>query len=662
MVFLSPLALLGLLLVALPLVIHLLVRRRARRLDFPSLKFLRETPSFKLYPRRIRQPLLLSLRAAAIVLLVMGLARPLLTLHTNAPAPVRFILMDASLSMRTRGRAEAAREQARTIINKLADGERASIIAFSSEVQTLADVSTDRSKLLAAVERYQPTGGAAVYDAGFKEINARLRSEPQATGEVDIISDFQQAGLEGQKEFIKSDAAQLRIVTYAVGSQVERNAFLVDESVRKTGRGIELSATEMVSEAEGRSGTRRMWTIDASEGLRPGIEWRTETNGQLTGRTQVFEADDFDADDERFFAFQPPSEQRVLLIEDEGSAGLYLHAALEATSNDESQTLKLDRLRELPSDKASLAPYSLVVLTLHGAPRETEVSALTEYARAGGTLWIFLARDLDAESWSAFAHKKEGRELPFESLTRISGQKLSFGAADTDAPQLRALDESAWGALRAVGVHAAYALEPRTSAETLMRWNDGRAAFVSTRVGEGTIMLLATSTERASSELGASPSFPALASAILRSTRVMREPLSRVIGEAVRLGIAPEMSVRITNMEGRVTETKARELVRQPQTYFDSPGVYRLDFAGTQKFMAFNSPAQESERALATEDNLKRFFSVEKKEKTGTTTESNQREAAEQHGTVWRYFLIAALLLVIAELFVAMRKPRLNHS
>src|SRR2546423_15049601 len=253
MVFLSPLMLVGLLLVALPVIIHLLVRRRARRLDFPSLKFLRETPSFKLYPRRIRQPLLLALRAAAISLLVMGLARPLLTLHTQTHAPVRFILMDASLSMKTRGRAEAAKEQARSIVNKLAGNERAAIIAFSSAAETLAELSSDRAKLLAAVEHYQPTGGAPDYDAAFAEVNAQVRLEPQTTGEIAIISDFQQAALEEQKN-VAARAAPLRITTHPVGSAVERNTFLIDEDVRKIERGVELSATEIISDRDGRSG------------------------------------------------------------------------------------------------------------------------------------------------------------------------------------------------------------------------------------------------------------------------------------------------------------------------------------------------------------------------------------------------------------------------
>jgi hypothetical protein len=658
MTFLSPLALIALLLVALPVAIHLLIRRRARRLDFPTLKFLRETPSFKLYPRRLRQPMLLALRAAAIILLILGLARPLLTLHKQ-PIPVRFILLDASLSMKARGRADAAREQARAIVNKLQGDERAAIIAFSSEAKTLAATTADHARLLEAIEHYQPAGGATLYDAGLMEVVAQKKREPQAESEVDIISDFQQAGLE---EPFASHAADLNVALHPVGEQVERNAFLIDESVGKNESGTQLSATEIVSETDGQTGARRTWMFDALTGAGPGIEWRTEDNGQLTGRLKVLDADDFDADDERFFAFQPPREMRVLLVEDEGGASLYLRAALEASSDERAASVKLDRARQLPDNEAVLASYSLVVLTLHGAPRENEASVLTEYARSGGTVWMFLARDLDAESWSALAHREEGRELPFESMTRISGQRLSLGTADTDAPQLRAMDEGALASLRAVRINAGYALAPRVSAETLMRWNDGRPAFVSTRVGEGTILLLGSSPERASGEMGASPSLPALASAIVHSSNVAREPLSRTIGEAVRLNVALDVEVKITNMEGRVSETKARELVTKPLAYFDKAGIYRLEFAGVQKFLAFNPATSESERALATEDRLKQFFSVEKTGSSVTANVNNRREALERSSSAWRYFLVAAFLLMLAELFIAMRQHKITAN
>lgn len=659
MTFLSPLTLIGLLLVALPLAIHLLVRRRARRLDFPSLRFLRETPSFKLHPRRIRQPLLLALRAAAIILLVLGLARPLMTFLKGKAAPVRFILLDSSLSMKASGRAEAAREQARAIINKLADGERAAIIAFPSESTLPGELTADRNKLFQAIERYQPGGGTTNYGAAFAQIKSQLQREADATGEIDVISDFQQAGLENETSVtLPISRTSLRIVSYPVGSQIERNAFSVDESVGKTEQGVALSSTEIVSERDGRSATRRRWSIDGHEGVAPGIEWRTQTNGQITGRLSTLESDDFDADDERYFAFAPPREGRVLLIEDEGSAGAYLRAALETAGGENVSKITLDTRGSLPETTMELSPYTLVVLSLHGPPRQNEVDLLTEYIRAGGALWLFLARDLDTESWTSLAQSDKGRDLPFESLTRVSARTVI--ASDSNAPQFRMLDESALAGLRAVRVNAGYALNPRRSALTLMRWSDGTPAFVSSRIGNGTILLLSTSPERESSEFGTSPSFPALAASIVKEAADQREPLSLVCGEAIRLDGRPDLDVKITDIGGRVLDVRQRDLISRPLTYFTQPGIYKLEFAGREKFVACNSPAAESERALATEDYLGRLFSADDSQRTNTAISNNWRDAEERSGSMWRYFFIAAFLLMIAELSLAMHRPGIS--
>ena len=661
MSFLAPFTLLGLLLVSLPVAIHLLVRRRGRRLDFPSLRFLRETPSFKLYPRHIRQPLLLALRAAAIILFVIGMARPLLTFRQSTPDAVRFILLDASFSMKTRGRAEAAREQARALVDKLKDGERASVMALSSEAVLLTELTGNKEELLEAIKRYEPAGGAVDYEAGIAEIRRQLEREPQVMVEADIISDFQESGLEAQSLTAAREASFLRLVTYPVGSAIERNAFLNDEMVRKTERGIELSVSEIISEPEGRAGTRQTWTIDRSEGATSGIEWRTETNHQFTGRVKVLDADDFDADDERYFAFAPPSENRLLLIEDGSEASLYLRAALEAAATGERiKQSVLDSRPRLPSSAADLAPYALVVVTLHGAAQESEANVLTEYARAGGTVWMFLARDLDTESWNRLA--KAGA-LPFESLARKSGNPaLRFGAVDTKAPQLSGLDESALAELGAVRLSESYDVTPQASTDTLIRWSDSVPAFISARVGKGTMLLLATSPTRESGELGLSPSFPALASSIIGAAPRAREPLAETIGEAVRLNVAPDVEVKIRDANGSVVVTRARELIVRPLVYFKEPGIYQLEFAGQQQFMAFNSPAPESERALATPARLKGHFSASEVEKTVAVSAGDSRDALERGGSTWRYFLCAAFLLMIAELFVATRQRQIAEG
>jgi hypothetical protein len=169
------------------------------------------------------------------------------------------------------------------------------------------------------------------------------------------------------------------------------------------------------------------------------------------------------------------------------------------------------------------------------------------------------------------------------------------------------------------------------------------------------MMLLATSPERAAGELGLTPAFPALASSISRAAGKEREPLSQVIGEAVRLNVPPKTDVMIKDAQGRVTMAPARELVRRPANYFSEPGIYQLEFAGRQKFMAFNAPSQESERALMTSDELERRFPTNEAGVAGAVSAGGPLEARERSGQVWRYFLCAAFLLMVAELFVAMR-------
>ncbi|MDQ3820225.1 MAG: hypothetical protein M3362_21445, partial [Acidobacteriota bacterium] len=186
----------------------------------------------------------------------------------------------------------------------------------------------------------------------------------------------------------------------------------------------------------------------------------------------------------------------------------------------------------------------------------------------------------------------------------------------------------------------------------------GRPAFVSERIGEGRILMLGTSAERDSGELGTSAAFPALASSILRRAGLMKESPSVTVGEPLRLKVAPETDVKITDMEGRVVLTKARELIEHPLLYFSDAGIYRLDFSGRERFVAFNAPVAESDRALSTADDIKRFFSVEKSESVRPLNESSLHDETERQSSVWRYFLTAAFLLMIVELFFAMRKDR----
>ena len=74
MSFLNTALLAGLLLAAIPILIHLLGRRRIKRQPFPTLEFLRRLQNRKMKRLRVRQWLLLALRTLAVLLLaaIMG--------------------------------------------------------------------------------------------------------------------------------------------------------------------------------------------------------------------------------------------------------------------------------------------------------------------------------------------------------------------------------------------------------------------------------------------------------------------------------------------------------------------------------------------------------------------------------------------------------------
>lgn len=86
MLWLTPAALLGLGLIALPIAIHLLVRQQGRRVHFPSLRFVRQSQPAAFRRRTIQDALLLLCRVAIVSAAVMALAGPVLQTPSRAAA------------------------------------------------------------------------------------------------------------------------------------------------------------------------------------------------------------------------------------------------------------------------------------------------------------------------------------------------------------------------------------------------------------------------------------------------------------------------------------------------------------------------------------------------------------------------------------------------
>src|SRR4029078_8545313 len=76
--FVTPALLAGAVLIGVPIVLHLIMRREVKRITFPALRFVQQRRNQNQHRLQLRHWLLLGLRGAIVALLAFALARPTL--------------------------------------------------------------------------------------------------------------------------------------------------------------------------------------------------------------------------------------------------------------------------------------------------------------------------------------------------------------------------------------------------------------------------------------------------------------------------------------------------------------------------------------------------------------------------------------------------------
>ncbi len=173
MSFLTPLFLLGLAGLAVPIVIHLIQRERKNVVHFPSLMFLRRIPYQSVRRRRIRNWPLLLLRLAALALIVLAFARPFFrraSMSAAAAGGARevVVLVDRSYSMGYGDRWARAVAGARDAVSGLGPGDRASIVFFATGAEVALRSTSDRARLDAAIAAQTPRLERDAFRAGVE--------------------------------------------------------------------------------------------------------------------------------------------------------------------------------------------------------------------------------------------------------------------------------------------------------------------------------------------------------------------------------------------------------------------------------------------------------------------------------------------------------------
>lgn len=213
--FLNGAFLVGLAAAALPVLIHLLSRRRARDLPFSHTEFLDEITRRKVRRMKLRQWLLLLLRTLAVACLALALSQPVWHgpgARAQRGSSTIAILIDDSFSMEASldagsvlpldatasrltvaTRFEEARQRALQVVDLLGEGDRALLVFLAAPVRIpYESMVRDPSLLREELQRAQPRPSRADLVGAFERVQPLLGGAHTLNREIFVISDFQE--------------------------------------------------------------------------------------------------------------------------------------------------------------------------------------------------------------------------------------------------------------------------------------------------------------------------------------------------------------------------------------------------------------------------------------------------------------------------------------
>lgn len=557
MSLLAPLFLLGGLLVALPIVLHL-TRKRRDPVPFPSFLLLKASAATARWKRRrFRHLPLLILRCLALALLALAFAQPLLPPGTagvaGSAAPLdRAVVVDRSASMGIGARAAEARRVAAAEIESLGAGDRGVVVSFADRATAHSELTGDGEALAAAAAAITPSDGATRVSAALGLAARLLPAESGRRREVVLISDLQRTGFEGGAPS-PSLPPGVGLRVHRIGAGIPRNAGvrLVRMSVEDAAR-VAITASvgfvgpsgeaPPVIEAEllvaGQVVDRRSVSLagDRAASVRfaavPAPDEAREAEVRLSG-------DGFAADDR--FRFVIPSETAIPVRDFGEAASPHVREALRVGASPAFAVARAP-LRGEGAVRDALVGARVALVRDPGRLDEGAARALAAFVRAGGGLVAAVGPRRVADAvWAELEGVFPAR--PGEVLDRQPAGRIS----DFDArhPLFAPFEgEGASSVARVAVYRARAATDLAPDAVVLARYDDARPAVLLRRADEGVTVLFTSSLDGRWNDLPRRPAFvPLFHRMVETAARHERLPLAWRVGDSVEplvaFGLAP---------------------------------------------------------------------------------------------------------------------------
>ena len=673
MVFLTPLFLIGLLAALIPVAIHLIRREKPPKVMFSTIRFLKKTSKKLVLFQHLQQIALLLLRAAVIVLLVLAFARPLFNQSVarllDADPQSAVILLDLSMSMRWQDNFDQAKVEALAVVDRLSGGDELGLIAFSGAAEVVRELDTENGQLRELIESFDEPGfGSTRYYPNLRLADQMLEDSRYENRAIYLISDFQEVGLQGADESWKL-APGVALYLIDVGSADSENLVLTD--VRSPEQLLEDSAQQQILARVRSTGTQYLGSGEVSLSLNGQMVDRrpvdlTDRSEQVVTFAVDFEAegdyvgeiriagDDFADDNAHYFTVDVLPKINVLLVNGEASDNWFDdegHWFGLAVSSTDSSPFSLQTIDPAELSAAAMRQSDVVALLNVGELTSSQAAALGEYVVNGGSLLIAPGDRVDERAFN-----QQLGEISPARLEQVGllGRDDYLVIADYDRrhPILRPLG-SDWSAR----FQGHWRLTPSEDAKVLMQFDNTEAALVENDVGEGKVLLFASSLDLEWNNLALQGLFlPFVHETLRHLVRSEAGQSAYEIGDSINLArFVSDADVAVQDANGRSVSLEANNLQRAT-----SPGLFTATSGAVSRRYAVNILPEESNFTRVATSTL--YDAVVNPDTSPLQSREAQTaqliEELENPQRLWWWILTLVMVLLLVEVLVANRTYR----
>lgn len=568
--FMTPMMLGGAVLVALPIVAHLLNRRARRKVVFPSLMLLAASSASQSHLFKLRRWVLLALRCLAVVLVVLAFARPM-WLGTEARAVdeqgvAAVLVVDVSASVGQRHEGVSAIESlraagGRTLDSLLMGADRVNLIAADANPRPVFPAFTGNVEAMRqAFHRLEPSAERADHRAAIAEAG-RMLAEYGGQRRLVILSDFQATNWQS---LLNANSADLNLpvgieVTFVpVELPRPNNTALNNATVRPwpliAGQAGHASV-EVVNYGGDTDRTRvelrrgdeliEQREIEIDPWARREVSFDIRLNSPGVHRLSFHLPDDaLMADNARHVVAMAAKRVPVLVIGDDmpdevGSATYFLSRAL-APHGDQRDDYHVRHLVSSEARVEDLRGVSSVFISKVEPMPDELISALVAHMQRGGGVVIFSGSGSEDDNLKALASHLDS-DMPWQLGEPRDpgtwGDAMTLDEADWSARLLSPFNMASRGTLQRIRFRRMWTVE-QLSDETrvLMRFDDGTPALGQRPVGAGQLVLANFSPALRDSDLGKYGAFVAMMQRMAEVLRPREAPSESVsVGHAVTL-------------------------------------------------------------------------------------------------------------------------------